>query len=1361
MAKIAEILDIQRSYSTQVELAKEYSDINLRTERMAHYKPIKAHRSAFETIAEGIYKQQSKRSFILSGSFGTGKSHLLLMAANYFSTPSDAPEMVRFFENYALSEREEGIAEPKSTILRNVRKEGRYLVAICDYASQDFETNLLRAIEKTLLAEGIHPDTMQSIYKQAAAKIREWQVSENSYFMNEMERVLEQQDSDWTVSSLIADIESYNIDALNKFKELHKIITSSYFSYDRDNYVEVIRQMIEDPKINENYKGLLILFDEFDYQIGERRFEVGQFQSLLALCASSLLNDKTNHFPVIFTATIHKSFASYRSAYNADDFSTVSDRFDEIELKNDGVEDIIAAVVNPKKSSDIWASTLGARQSDIVQLSNTTNKFHLFDWLKTAQIKGKIIENIYPMHPAATYSLLKLAQEAGSNNRSVVTFFANETQNVGSYAKFIGETEIEQNGELSFYTVDGLFDYFELTSANTDISDTAKEHLRDYETSLRELLKMRQTPTELTLSEDIYDRLLKVMVVFDIIGKANNRDLLLFALNMNKPSKEGMLDHALKVACEKKIIYLNDTNGCYEFKRSDSKDISGMIRDFRSKTENIPDNYAAALVELSSDEYAFKTKKIVKGEPLSPIRYNVMYSEDKKLKRVFCSVKDIETSAYFDSLQEEIDAETDFKKKRDGAVVYLLCENNDEITRAGALTRNNKHMRIMVAVPKEAVGINGDIFSLLGAINIRKHSDVELTSQDKRSLADQAKAYDTNIEKALKKLLDSKNYTAYGADGRMLDSGDNDAPATAMLETVFEGKRNAFKHDDLNYNHQFKENNAALRETVDKLLDVSQMMTYRTDFNADRGDIRYIKNVLVNWGVLVEKNVNGTTKYFEMEQNVSKYKTIIPGLTDMIEEAKTWDEQGINLHKFIGKYMYEYGLGYNAMILFMAVLKRYYKDSISFVKDVMAVGTITVNCFDVLKDLIMSEEYFNTIVRYEPVSQEESEYIVNLAKVFGADSNANLDILQMQMKEWFVSLPNICKVGEIYDNGSAVKFIELCQKLDTQPIRQLVLSDLKEVFDIDRNALIYGNLITVIPDKVKELKIIIENGYSIAKDKILSGVARIFACEAEDVNTITAKVNEWLSGLDDTQKSVLTQTHNDVSRAIVKGFSEGGVVIDVFLEHIPANMSYGSLKTWRSDKIEEYLQKLAAGKKHIESEVFSVTCPMVEFGGKLLHKDSSGSNSYKVYFSGELDITFALGSGNECVFITTDDSNPALANSQREKRLEAYVLKITKDTIVKGCGMNAEGKYSSPVVITCVNDDTKYEFKPVIRQMRSDDYNVWNGGSTDDEVKTIVPVDEESAYISLCSLTKLMQEHNIQKETVVNVLKRVLQELEG
>ena len=44
MSKIVEVLDIQRSYSNQVELRAEYFDLDVRTERMAHYKPIRATR---------------------------------------------------------------------------------------------------------------------------------------------------------------------------------------------------------------------------------------------------------------------------------------------------------------------------------------------------------------------------------------------------------------------------------------------------------------------------------------------------------------------------------------------------------------------------------------------------------------------------------------------------------------------------------------------------------------------------------------------------------------------------------------------------------------------------------------------------------------------------------------------------------------------------------------------------------------------------------------------------------------------------------------------------------------------------------------------------------------------------------------------------------------------------------------------------------------------------------------------------------------------------------------------------------------------------------------------------------------------
>ncbi|MGB4660513.1 MAG: hypothetical protein WBI07_15160 [Mobilitalea sp.] len=802
---------------------------------MAHYKPIKAHRTAFEKIAEGIYQQNSKRSFILSGSFGTGKSHLLLMAASYFSNPSSTPEMEEFFKNYALAEEEEGVRESKAQRLKNLRSESRYLVSVCDYASPDFETNLLRAISKALELENIDSDTLDSYYKQAAQKIRNWQNSDNSYFIDALEKILEKEESKWTADSLLTDIENFDVDALKRFKQLHKNITTTEFSYDTDNYVEIIRQMIKTKQIREKFKGLLILFDEFDYQVGEKRFHLEQFQKMLQMCSKSLLDD----FPIIFIATIHKSFLDYKSVYNAQDFSTLSDRFDEIELKNEGIEDIISAVVNPMKNSDIWKDEVAPHQSDFVTLANDTNKQKLFDWLSTPKVKTKIIENVYSMHPVATYGLIKLAGSAGSNNRSVVSFFSNEAREKGTFAEFINSTDIVNNGELSLYTVDGLFDYFSLSSDNGDVSDFAREHLRNFETSLRELFKIRHNDlTDITLADDNFEKILKVMVIYDIIGLPANLEMLKFGMNMTKSARASSLENALSLACSKKFIYLNDTNNCYEFKRSDSKDISGLIRDYKSKSNNIPGSFVETLFELSKSEFAVKIKKFFKDEYVVPQRYNLLYLEDKRYKKVFSMVKDVENADFFSRMNADILSADSWKDSFEGIVVYVICDTNDDISKAISASRRNTYQNIVIAVANEPAKIFDDIFSFKAACDI-KDSSSDFTSQDKAALKQQAQEYDTRIEKRLKFITDSKNYQAYSTNGQLLASGGNDEAVVVVMENLFQGKRNTFRHDEMNKSHEFKDINNALRDAVERLLDVSQDIYYRSDYGNDRGDIKY------------------------------------------------------------------------------------------------------------------------------------------------------------------------------------------------------------------------------------------------------------------------------------------------------------------------------------------------------------------------------------------------------------------------------------------------------------------------------------------------------------------------------------------
>ena len=1357
MSKIVEVLDIQRSYSNQVELRAEYFDLDVRTERMAHYKPIRAHRAAFEKIAEGIWKQNSKRSYILSGSFGTGKSHLLMMLASYFSTPSSTGEMQKFFENYDQAEKEEGVKNPKAAQLRNMRSEGQFLVSICDYASPDFETNLLRALRETLGMEGLDMDSMESAYKQSIEKINEWKRSNNSYFIDKLEELLDNTGSKWSVESMVSSLNDFDVDALNEFKTLYKQITSTDFQYDKDNYVKVITALTEKGTvIRKKYKGWVILFDEFDYQIGEKRFRLEQFQQLLQMCSKSLLDG----FPILFVATIHKSFLEYKSVYNAADFSTLSDRFDEIKLESEGIEDIISVVVNPRKDSTIWKSEVDPYKSKMVQLANETNKYHLFDWLRAAQIKDKIIENIFPMHPAATYSLIKLAGAAGSNNRSVVSFFASDQEDPGSYAKYINHTDISDHGELNLYTADYLCDYFSLDSSSENITDVAREHIRNYETSMHELYKIRHTAMDdLIICQDIFDRVLKVMVIYEIIGLSNTLDLIAFGLNRSTLAQKDSLNSALKTACEKRIIYLNDTNGCYEFKRSDSKDISGLIRDYKSKPANIPDDYVQALYDASKHDFASKIRKKLKDNALMPQKYNLVYLEDKKLKQVFCMLKELEDSSYFTKLHDELDAEKDYKKSYDGAIVYVICETPDEQAEAISLIKNNKYPEIMCAVSNEPANICDDIFSISAACYYQDKNE-DFSSQDRRALKEQAQAYDTKIAKRLDYLMESGNYRAYGAYGEILEKGSNDAAAAALLEKLFKGKRNTFKHEELNKNHEFKDNNTALRDAVDRLLDVSQPISFHNDYSSDRGDIKYIKKVLVQNGVIYVSNTQGPVEYCLLEKDVNKYSKLLPALSAMITEIHDNEGAEINVQKFVRKYMKNYGLGYNAILLFMALTKRYYADSLSVIKDVTAVGSVNVNSMETLKAIVMKPQYVNCGMKFEPISPEEEKYIENLISVFGGKGTGTLDTLQQQLGTWYQGLDSICKVPDLYEDERTSTFVRICNQIDSTSIRDICLYEFKNVIGLERDTLIYGSIIDDLTKGIKKQKEIVENGYYIARKKILTGIAALFGAESTDINNVEVKFKEWTKDLDEAQRDVLNPLQDDDSKPLVKAIDSDKSFSDLILKNIPEDMKFGIVRNWTSDYSSEYIQTFRRGKQHIENEVYAVSSPSYTVEGREIEESRNGKNA-NISFSGEMTVNLKKGDDNICYYVTTDKTDPQDPKAQRIKRIEAYALNIAKDTTIRFCGESANHKYSSVYTLNCVNEETKYEAKLTAGQQYQEVRDGVFQEVKDIKGNIIIPIDSESLRLCVKSLAGLMKkEHNVKNNEIIKGIKEALKDLE-
>jgi len=126
MSKIAEIVKVRSGYANYVQLRSAFREQEENAERMAMYRPTKGHRTAMQRICRGLYTPNDKKFYLLSGSYGTGKSHLCLMLANLLSKSSDDPGLQEFYGNYSKLDGEH------AKILKNNRKGGQYLVAMCD-----------------------------------------------------------------------------------------------------------------------------------------------------------------------------------------------------------------------------------------------------------------------------------------------------------------------------------------------------------------------------------------------------------------------------------------------------------------------------------------------------------------------------------------------------------------------------------------------------------------------------------------------------------------------------------------------------------------------------------------------------------------------------------------------------------------------------------------------------------------------------------------------------------------------------------------------------------------------------------------------------------------------------------------------------------------------------------------------------------------------------------------------------------------------------------------------------------------------------------------------------------------------------
>ena len=1353
MTKIKELVDIKSGYARYVNLVQTFNDETENRARMEQYMPVTSHRQAFERLTRALYPKDN-RVYLLTGSYGTGKSHLCLMLANYLSLKPDDPEMVAFFDNWA--QRDAAGAEK----VRNLRGEGRYLVALCEYGvGDDFDSTVLRAIGRACEREGIEEVWLDTEYHEAIRQIERWEAQAQAgaatsavfrAFQDELHRLY----TGWTLEALKDDLADYSQEARAMFKELYRAVVGNDFTYSKDNLVLILSDFLGNASFKARYKGLAIIADEFGYVLDKGAIRIDTFHRFTEMCSQEVSGSR-----LIFVGTGHKPFPAYSGGgLSALDYRVVADRVSEVPLQSEGLEDIIAAVVIPDKEHPVWQAEVAGRTSMFNRFALTSSRLGIFQHLKGPELRERIVENIYPMHPMATYCVIQLSTEVGSNARSVFTFFSGAfSPGDGSYPWYVAETDVVTADHLNLYTADLLTTYFqnELKPDNTDAREAVRQHIRNYRASLREVQKQAAARLD-GMVDPLVRRILNLMLVYEIAGLANTADNLAFGLYCEDDEERSRMDNRLAALVKEKTLF-RATTGVYEFRRSEAADFETMIEEYKADPENQPADLAQEVVELVP---------LGKGEQwLEAKNYNLPYDEDRRLWRVFVRPGDLEAQLphegeivdFFTYQERRRQAVSDWKERYEGVAIYVLCETDEEIQRARRLAEGNQSHYVIVGIPRQPIPIREALMNLRAVFHIQKTEDLDAMSLQDRSrlqqdlIGDEQKGYKAAFLKARRQYLTGRALTWYTGGRRVLVSQPTSEyePADELMRDLFD-RRNPFPSAYLNRVHVTKfgpGKDAPLSDAVEALLRAHRPVEIDHSAGANRGEIRFLKKCLADNGALVQQGpYRGTIAEYQVETNPDKFQGKLPALAAMMNRLRGLDQGGkVPLQELIETYARDpYGQGPVALSLYLACVVRAFGDELRLQLQPGTVGWVTVQSADLIYDLVQ-KQHPNAVFERQTISGPARTFINGLYNLFAAEPGVvgekhTISEAFGAVRDWWTGLPNLARSADIYPADTcptAHPLVELLAQVETHNPYAFVLGDLQTVYGYDVQEALTDQSQAQILEDLKADKATIEGGPQRVKAALLTLLMEPFAPEGDLYGDYQAAIETWYKDhLDASQQDPFAEWHNNQSQAIIQHLRTITNIETTFFERLPAHAGFGlgRVDDWHRDRSAEYVRMFKDGLAHIEAHRIQVPAPMWEVRGVGVKKQPTRDGAQIVYRRG-VKLVVDVPEPGVVVYLTETGADPREANVQRQRVADSYELSVKRSRNVKLVSQRGDGTYGQVLTLSFVNEDIKYEVQPFSQQKL-----------LEQEFKFVFPQDREALVVTIRSLLESAIERGLVDE---------------
>ncbi|WP_342025547.1 hypothetical protein AADC60_16130 [Cytobacillus pseudoceanisediminis] len=512
------------------------------------YMPTPSHADSLNGILAGFNTTGARRSHIIIGPYGTGKSMLSTLLASIVTKNISENDFSLISQKFSSLD-----DEIYNGLLKSRDLDKKYYPVVLNGYEGKFKHSILSAILKTLSSSGIElivPGVMTKILET----VEIWQKNYPKAY-KQFKALLKERNKSIDIWRL--EILSQDKFEIEWFKnEFPKLTSGAEFLVDlNEDFIDQMKYIIDEmEKLN---IGLFIVYDEFGrYLQSIERNEINEtMQNLQDL--AELTDHYNDNIHLLFIT--HKHLRHYFSSFDKElqnEFQRIEKRFRLYYIASDSAT-FYRIAENVINSIDRDSITDEKKNLTTQQL----RKYAMFPQLNQVEIENLIVKHSYPVHPVALFLLPFLSSHYGQNERTLFTFL--ESSDSFGLIDHI-------NNDNGYYLPYKLFNFFfpnfeeQSFEANDKSADLYK--------------KLIQRIPELT-SDELKLKIVQTITLWELCGLQGriklSTELLSFALDTEK---EVIAKSLLELERLKGIRY-NRVLGYWELFEGSAYDIDELIQE--------------------------------------------------------------------------------------------------------------------------------------------------------------------------------------------------------------------------------------------------------------------------------------------------------------------------------------------------------------------------------------------------------------------------------------------------------------------------------------------------------------------------------------------------------------------------------------------------------------------------------------------------------------------------------------------------------------------------------------------------------------------------------------------------------------